>query len=224
MTCTYVKLLLQTYANIILALLWVLLTVSLFVTAANAQERQVGGGVIYSHGTGTGNRDGIGGRGDVVIPLNHFLTAVGETSWIIEPKAYLGNDNTNAVRVRADLRAGLPLWLSFTPFVSVGGSAVHQRTSLYTKTAFNPTFGAGVNFKNRVVPFWRHYVIERQTQNAASADELAAEVYLPLGQRWLIRTGAAAINSRFTQPPGHPNTGRHSVWTMTMHLGVAYKF
>ena len=224
MTFTYLSLLLRTCASIVLTLLCVLLTVSMFVAAIQAQERQVGGSVIYTHGTGTGNRDGIGGRGDVVLPVNHFLTSVSEVSWVMEPKIYLGDDHTHAVRLRADLRAGLPLWLYFTPFVNVGGSFVQQRTSLYTKSAFNPTFGAGVNFKNRVVPFWRHYVTERQTHNKTSADELAVEVYLPLNERWLVRAGLATINTRFTQPAGHPNEGRHSVWTITMHMGAAFRF
>ncbi len=224
MSLTYLMMLGRVSASIILSLLCVMLIVSMFALGVTAQDKQVGASVIYTHGTGTGNRDGVGGRADVVLPVNHFLTAVGEASWILEPKIYLNDGHTNAVRLRADLRAGLPLWISVTPFVSAGGSMIHQRASLYSKTAFNPTLGGGLNFRNRVVVFWRHYFTEQQTQNKAAADELAGELYFPLNERWLIRAGLAGVNARFTQPPGHPNEGRHSVWTMTLHSGVAFRF
>lgn len=224
MNFTYFVMLCRTCASIVLTLLCIVLIVSMFALGIRAQDKQVGASVIYTHGTGTGNSDGVGARGEVVLPLNHFLTTVGEASWVVEPKIYLGDSRSNAVRARVDLRALLLFDSSAVPFISVGGSAVHQSTSLYSKSAFNPTLGAGFNIRNRVVPFWRHYITERQTQNKVSADELAVELYFPLNERWLIRGGLAGINSRFTQPPGHPNEGRHSVWTMTMHTGIAFKF
>jgi hypothetical protein len=210
-------------ASLLLHLMCVVLTVAMLVLGVTAQDRQAGVSVVYSHGTGTGNRDGVGVRGEVYVPVSETWKVLGEMSWVIEPKAYL-NDSTNTLRARLDVRAQWPSEGNWRPFVSAGVSGVHQRTSLFTKSAFNPTVGAGVNIGQVLVPYWRHYFTERQTQNRANADEIGGEMYMPISARLVVRAGVAGVNTRFTQPVGHPNEGRHSVWTLVTHGGVGFVF
>lgn len=225
MNLTYFVTLLKVYAGIVLTLLCAVLITAMLVSAASAQERQAGLGVLYTHGSGTGNGDAIGVRADAVLPLNDFLKVIGEVSWAIEPKLYLGDGSGQTYRARVDLRAHWPGNKAVAPFVSVGGSGVYQHTSQYDKSAYNPTLGAGINVRNRVIPYWRHFFTEQQTQNKVAADEFGAELYLPLnGPRWLVRAGLAGVNTRFSQPPGYSNAGRYSVWTFVMHTGFALRF
>lgn len=191
--------------------------------SARAQERQAGLQATYVHSPGTGNTDGVGLKAEAVLPLTDFLTAVTELGWVIEPKAYLGNGQ--ALRGRAELRIAPFTRGKVRPYLAAGGSAVRQWTSAYRKSAFNPTVSFGVNWGNCLVPYWKHFLVERQTQNRVAADEFGAGLYLPLDDsRWLVRTSLSTINTRFSQPAGFLNAGRYSVWAWQMSAGFARRF
>ena len=192
-------------------------------SAIHAQERQVSLQAQLVNSKGTGNDLGYGVKTDVILPLNDFLTAVAELGWVVEPKTYIGDGH--AFRGRAEVR--LQPWREYDQpfFVSAGGSFVHQRTSQYTKTAYNPTVAIGANIKARAVLQYKHYFTENRTPNRVGASEFSGEVFIPFNDtRWLVRTGVSVINSRFSQPDGFVNAGRYSVWAFQAQAGFAYRF
>ena len=186
---------------------------------ASAQEKQLGAQALLVNSPGTGNALGMGVKADAVLPLNDFLKAVAEASWVVEPKAYLGNGQ--AFRGRAELR--------FQPrrslfWVGAGGALVHQRTSEYTKTAWFPALSGGVNVRNRLVFGVKRYFQERQTLNKVSAWEVQADAYIPFNDtRWLVRIGGGATRTRFYQPWGQL-MGWQASWAPSVSAGFAWRF
>lgn len=187
---------------------------------ALGQERQAGIQALLVNSPGTGNTLGMGAKGDVVAPLNEFFTALAEVSWIVEPKAYLGNGH--AFRGRADLRYHPhtlhPFW------IGSGVAVVHQRTSEYTKTAVFPTASAGINLNNRMVVGVKRYFQEAQTLNKVSAWEVQGDVFIPFNDtRWLVRIGGGATRTRFYQPWGSL-MGWQASWAPSASAGFAWRF
>lgn len=186
---------------------------------AFGQERQIGAQALLVNSPGTGNTLGIGAKVDAVVPLNDFLKAVTEASWIVEPKAYIGDGH--AFRGRAELRfhaPGQPFWFAG------GGAVVHQRTSEYRKTAFFPTISGGINLHDRFIVGVKRYFQEQQTLNKVSAWEVQGDVFIPFNDtRWLVRIGGGATRTRFYQPWGEL-AGWQTSWAPSVSAGFALRF
>ena len=175
---------------------------------------------------GTGDGASVGVRVDAVVPFKEFYRAVAEASWSIEEKLYIGDGSGNTLRGKAELRAQWPgRGARVAPFVGVGLSLTKRYTSEYTKLAINPLLSAGVNVRDRFVPYVRWYLPEHNSPNRISAVEFGAELNLPLSEDtpWLIRGGISEKRTSFYQPFGPLAGNRHS-WNLQLSLGAGYRF
>lgn len=204
-----------------------LLLLVLCSVSAYPQEQQVSVGAVFTPlSRGTGDGPSIGVRADAVLEINQFARFVGEASWAIEEKLYIGDGSGNAFRGRAELRAQWPgRGYYVSPFVGAGVSVVRKNTSQYSKTGVHPIITTGLNFQDKVIPYVRWYLPEHTTPNKGRAFEYGSELFFPLAEDspWLIRAGIAGIRSTFWQPSGPLQGWRHA-HSMRLHMGAGYRF
>lgn len=201
----------------------VFLLVLILSISAYAQERQVNVEAQFVTSNGIGDKAGGGLKFELVLPFGENFTGVVESSVLSEPKGYVGSNI--GVRTRIDLRVS-PFHGKYKPFGSVGFSNTYQRNADYSKSVSGVTYGAGYNFNNRFVPYWRSYVYRDDLfQSSIRGNEFTLPMYLPLSrdQRWHIKASISYVRSSFEQTAG-TGKGKYVQSSLLGGLGIGWKF
>lgn len=191
---------------------------------AFAQESQVGatGTVLFNSGAGYSDIS-YGGAAHVAQQvLNGRVVIVGQIGAETSKKVLIDSGVTVRGRVEARWYESAIFNHNLKPFLSGGVNYSRLITKDYSKQAFQPLIGGGVNWDDTVIARYAYLLPEHQTLNRTRGHRAGVDVYLPFApeSKWNYLIGAEYEQWRFYQPWG-PQMGWNTGRTLGMSVGVS---